>query len=108
MDLQGLLAILFATPIGLTLIIWIQATNPLSDQKWDYPQLNKFSFNLKQPIIFFTFCSLCSISHGVGAIIGIAFSGLPIHAEFFISLVIGIGLLIGVCLCLLIFKKKFQ
>ncbi len=108
MTYKALIIILFALPFMLLFVISIQVKNPRSDKVWEIPKWNMNPLNLRQPLVLFHFSAFFFICHGIGAICALPFVKGPIIPETFISLVMGLGALIGVWFCTTIFRSKFK
>ena len=101
------LFILLASPLMLLFVIGTQAINPFSAKVWELPSWHSNPFNLKQPLQFFHLGSYLMMVSGISLIIFSLIKSInitPLHFSFFSF---GLGCLLGVKLCILVFRWKY-
>lgn len=108
MTLLGLLMIFLGLIVGLQFIIGVQVINPKSDKLWRNPSWEENPFQLKQPLQFFHFVGFSSICFGISSLIIFGVTQKGYIYETLIPLVMGIGIILGIFVCKLLFKKKFE
>lgn len=96
------------TPFSLILIIGLQFLNKRASEIWKIPSWFLNPFNFKQPLQFFHFAAFFFVAIGVSSSISLIWKGFNCVFQAVLPLSIGIGLLIGIHLCLLIFKRKIE
>lgn len=94
--------------IGLQFILAIQFKNKNSAEIWETPSWSKNPFQMKQPIHCFHLGAWLFISSSLITSLLTWFKSPQYLLDALMPLVIGIGLLIGVHLSRLLFKRKFQ
>lgn len=103
----GVITVFF--PLGLVFVIGIQFFNPKSAPFWRYPswQLNPFQF--REPLQFFHFGGFTCFAYGVGEIVQFSLrNSAVLSPEALILFAMGCGLLVGVWLCTIVFRKKMS
>lgn len=103
--MAGLLILIFA-PITVLLIVGLQAVSPFSARVWRRPSwcINPLLFT--EPLQFFHLAVFYFLASGAGVLLGLPFSvlsGFPIAA---VLISIGVGLWVGVRLCMTFFTWK--
>jgi hypothetical protein len=90
----------------LLLVVDIQAINPRSDAEWHYPRLTDSLLNFGQPLSFFHFFAFYSGSMAAGSLLAHLATG--VENLWWVGAGAGtaLGLLLGVRLCLLVFRWK--
>ena len=106
LDWEALLAALLVIPIGLLFVVGIQRVNPRSAPVWRYPDWSLNPFTMKEPLQFFHFASYVFLAGGVGHVIRVAVSSNQATLDDLFGAAIGVGLLIGVKLCAVVFRNK--
>lgn len=105
-DWTACLIMLLFTPLGLTFIIGIQALNPYSAKNWRKPSWDINPFLFKEPLQFFHLGSFHFLAGGLVACTTLLDRG-KAAAPLAVSLLsIGIGVWLGVQLCMILFKNK--
>lgn len=101
-------AIFIFIPVGLLLLVGIQAVNPLSAKVWRKPNWNLNPFNFRDPVQFFYFGAYIMLAQGVVTLCRFPFSKAPFYPESLIPLVMGVGMLLGVQIIMLAFRSKYS
>jgi hypothetical protein len=105
----GALAIIFLfIPLGLLFVIGIQAVNPLSAKVWRKPDWNLNPINFKDPVQFFHLGAYVMLTQGVVTLCRIPFAEVPFYPEALLPTVIGVGVLLGIQVVMLAFRKKYS
>jgi hypothetical protein len=105
-DWTTCLLLFIFVPLGLLLIIGIQAINPLSAEVWRKPSWDINPFIFKEPLQFFHLGAYHFMAGGTIGCIMLFYRGKQ-AAPLAISLLsIGVGLWLGVKLCIFTFRKK--
>ncbi len=104
----GLVAILVLSALGLLFVIGLQALNPRSAPVWNVPSWQANPFQLSQPLQFFHLGGYFALSVGIGSILKSLISGWTLQPGTFMWVVFGIGLLAGVQLCVMVFRRKIK
>lgn len=99
-----LVAFLFGI-IGLQFLIGLQAFNPMSAKVWLRPAWKHNPFNLKQPLQFFHFCGWFMLASSFPTAIEGSKESMLLAAT---PAAFGLGILIGVRLSVLIYRRKFS
>ncbi len=107
-DWYGLVAILVLTTLGLLFVIGLQNFNPRSAPVWNIPSWQTNPFQLSQPLQFFHLGGYFALSVGVGIILKTLIRGWTLQPGTFMWVVFGIGLLVGVQLCVMVFRRKIK
>jgi hypothetical protein len=103
------LSAFFILPIfGLLFVVGLQAVNSRSAPVWDIPSWQANPFQLSQPLLFFHFGGYFALSVGIGMILKTLIKGWAIQPGTFMWVVFGIGLLAGVQLCVMVFRRKIK
>ena len=92
--------------IAMPFVVGLQAFNPRSGILWTKPDWRTNPFSLKQPLQFFHMMGYYFIVSGIAASVATLLrhmSGL----EPFIPIALGAGVLLGVKICILLFRWKF-
>ena len=94
-------------PLGLLLVIGVQYINPFQDKQWTAPSMDSNFLNFKNPVHFFHAGGYFFAAAGLGMIVGAFYQGAS-NVIFGFGLLSGsIGLLLGVKLCVKVYRKKF-
>lgn len=94
--------------IGLQFVLAIQFVNKKSDMCWEYPSWNENPFQMKQPIQFFHLGAWLFIISSLVSVIQTWLKKPSFILDALMPLVIGVGLLIGVHLSRVLYRKKFR
>jgi len=95
-------------PVMLLFVISLQAANPFSDAKWTPPTHRSNPFRWGNPLLFFHFAAFLSGAHGSGLLVSSPWKG-PIVAAYGAVVLFGaFMLLVGVRLCMRVFKSKME
>jgi disulfide bond formation protein DsbB len=92
--------------VGMLFVIGIQAFNSRSATVWSYPSWNHNPFTLREPLQFFNFGAHFMIASGLGGLLHVAYDRTTPIVEPVVLAVWGIGMLVGVRLCTLVFRHK--
>jgi len=106
-DWNALVIIFLFIPVGLFFVIGIQAANPSSAKVWRKPDWNLNPINFKDPIQFFHLGAYIMLAEGVVTLCRIPFAKEPFYPEALLPVVIGGGLLLGIQVAMLAFRKKY-
>lgn len=99
---------LFFGIFGLQFVLAIQFMNKKSAESWEHPSWSENPFQMKQPIQFFHLGAwLFIVSSTVSALLT-WFKNPQFILDAIMPLVIGVGLLIGVHLSRVLFRRKFR
>jgi hypothetical protein len=103
------LVILFVfVPIGLLFIIGIQAVNPFSAKEWKKPDWDMNFLNFTDPVPFFHFGAYIMLVQGAVMLCRLPFENAQFHPESFMSLLMGVSVLLGVQIIMLVFRSKYK
>ena len=103
---QFLVVIVVALPLMLLFIVGIQAINPYSAPVWNRPSWSVNPFSTREPLQFFYFAAFVFVASGIGAVARLLALGVGSYVEALLPLVIGFGVLLGVALCMLVYRSK--
>jgi len=105
-DWMACTILLVACPIALLALVGLQAVIPMSAPSWRQPSWSVNPFQVREPLQFFHLGSFFFMAGGLIGIATLPFRGLA-AAPLAISLVsIGVGLWVGVQLCMMVYRKK--
>jgi hypothetical protein len=107
-DGYELVAILVLSALGLLFVIGLQAWNPRSALVWNIPSWQANPFQLSQPLQFFHLGGYFALSVGTGMILKTLIKEWTLQPGTFMWVVFGIGLLAGVQLCVMVFRRKIK
>ena len=107
-DMSALIIGLFFGIIGLQCILAIQFMNKKSAEIWEHPSWSENPFQIKQPIQFFHLGAWLFIASSIVSVIQTWLKSPKFILDALMPLVIGVGLLIGVHLSRLLFRRKFR
>ena len=107
-DLSALVMGFFSGILGLQFVLAIQFINKKSAEIWEHPSWNENPFQMKQPIQFFHLGAWLFISSSFISVLLTWFNSPEFILDALMPLVIGVGLLIGVQLSQLLFRRKFK
>lgn len=103
-----LVAILVLSALGLLFVIGLQALNSRSAPVWNVPSWEANPFQLTQPLQFFHLGGYFALSAGIGSILRSLINEWTLQPGTFMWMVLGIGLLTGVQLCVMVFRRKIK
>lgn len=92
--------------IGMLFVIGVQTINPRSATTWRAPSWNINPFLIKEPLQFFHFGGFYFLACGVGVLIRHALVSHNVAPNSFFLLALASGVLVGVWLCCLVFRRK--
>jgi len=100
--------IFLVVPFGLLFVIGIQAFNPMSATTWRRPSwyINPFLFS--EPLQFFHFGAFYFIAGGLVGVATLPFRGFSAAPLAFSLISVGLGMWLGVQLCMITFRKKME
>lgn len=98
--------VLILVPFGLLFVVGVQYANPRSAPVWRYPEWRVNPFKFSEPLQFFHLAAFIGLAQGVGTLIHLAITQTAIFPEALMALAIGVGMLLGVKLCAVAFRKK--
>jgi hypothetical protein len=104
----ALLAILCLTPFGLVFVVGLQTSTRQFGKAWRRPSWNLNPFTLFEPLQFFHLAAFASLAYGAILTIRLKFTPVPFYAEVLVPITMGIGLLLGIRLCMLLFRSKLE
>ncbi|GEM_PF-3525551 len=107
-DWGTLIASLVLTPIALLIVIGIQRLNSRSAPVWRYPRWSINPFTMKEPLQFFHLAGYVFLAGGVGYLIRSTLNHMPMTLETLLWITTGIGVLIGIQLCVIAFRSKME
>ncbi|MCX2783648.1 hypothetical protein [Microbulbifer thermotolerans] len=94
--------------VGLQVVIGLQAFNPMSAKTWSRPNWRLNHFNFKQPLQFFHFGGWFMLVGSIPYLPEIIEGNQECLFLAAMPASFGLGILIGVRLSVLIFRKKFS
>lgn len=92
--------------VGLVAVIGLQSKNPFSDRFWSRPSWAANPFDFGNPLQFFHLAGVAFVAYGAVLAARQALSGLGIHPETFLPLVMGVCVLASVRLSERIYRHK--
>lgn len=95
-------------PIALILVVGIQYLNPRSDAHWTRPDWKENPFNFGNPVQIFHLGAYVFLAQGSVTLMRILMSPIDVYPEAFVTILIGMGVLLGLGLVQLAFRKKFE
>jgi len=95
-------------PVAMLLVIGVQFVNPFTSPKWTAPTWNSNFLNLRDPMHFFHLVAFMGVSGGVGLLACSPFVGLWVLFEGVSCLASSVSLLLGIRLCMKVFKSKYD
>lgn len=107
LEWQSVLIIFIFGIVGLQVIIGFQAFNPMSAKVWLRPAWKHNPFNVKQPLQFFHFGGWLILADSLPGFLSVRESNVD-NMFLAIQTSFGLGMLIGVRLSVLIYRKKFS
>jgi hypothetical protein len=107
-DISALVVGLFFGILGLQFVLAIQSMNKKSAEIWKYPSWSENPFQLKQPIQFFHLGAWLFIVSSTISVLLTWFKSPKFILDALMPLFIGVGVLIGVHLSRVLFRRKFE
>jgi hypothetical protein len=107
-DWFALLLIFASCPIALVFVLGIQVMNPMSSRVWRRPSWSANPFNFSEPLQFFHFGAYAMLVQGTVLLIRLAASPVPFYVEVLIPMTMGLGVLLGIQLTMLVFRRKMR
>lgn len=95
-------------PLMVLFVVGIQAVNPASDPKWALPTHQSNPFRLSNPLLGFHFAAFVFLACGIALIFSSLWNGWFAIAEGVFTIVGAIMMLIGIRLCVRVFKHKIR
>jgi hypothetical protein len=93
--------------LGIPFALSIQGLSSRSSEKWQKPSWLVPPFSIKQPLVSFDMTAYCIIAYGfTSALMGL--STTPNNWSWEISVSAGIGVWIGVRLCMFIYRNRIE
>lgn len=93
-------------PVMLLFVIGIQTINPFSDKEWTPPTHHSSPFRLGNPLLFFHFGAFFIGAGGLGLLVSSLWNGLFAAAHGLLVVLGSLMLLVGVRVCMRVFKHK--
>jgi len=94
-------------PMGLLFIIGLQYLNPKSAPIWSRPSWRENPFNFRNPLQFFHLGAYVFVAQGIVTLLRVMASSVKIYPEVFVFIIIGLSTIVGLKLCVILFKGKF-
>lgn len=107
-DISALVMGLFFGILGLQFVLAIQFMNKKSAEIWEHPSWAENPFQMKQPIQFFHLGAWLFIVSSTASVLLTWFKSPKFILDALMPLFIGVGLLIGVHLSRVLFRRKFK
>ncbi len=95
-------------PIGLLLVIGLQAANPFSDEKWSPPTHRSNPLHFGNPLLFFHFAAFGIGAQSLGFLTSSLWNGWPVAVLGTFGVLGAIMVLVDVRLCMRVFKDKMM
>lgn len=103
----GTLAVVIVLmPVSLLFVVWLQFINPRSAAVWRYPRWGINPFMFSEPLQFFHLAAFVCLAQGLGFLIKLGMTRTPVFPEALIGLIMGVGMLLGLRLCTVVFRRK--
>ncbi len=95
-------------PVILPPLIWAQANASYALKKWTIPNIDTNFINFRDPLHFFHAASHVYSFGGIAIIIASFLNHMSDIRNGLYALAVGVGLIIGVKLCIIVCRKKYQ
>ncbi len=94
--------------VGMLIVVGIQRINPSSSSIWRYPSWSINPFLLREPLQFFHLGGFFFIALGTGSVLRSLYSEQSLNIALLFLPVLGVGILVGVYTCTLVFHSKMM
>lgn len=104
----ALLAIFIFCPIGIVIVLGMQAANPMSARVWRRPSWSLNPFNFREPLLLFHLGAYMFLADGIVMLMRTAISAESFYVESLMPLVMAIGVFLGLQAVMLLFSSKME